>query len=82
MLSQFGEPAVDHIVDQLVHIHTPQIGLIVLLVIRRSVALHIEMKQHHGLLGVLLNVHNHAFIVAHGIFLKLGGILRHGNRAE
>ena len=70
---------VEHHAHQPVHVFVSQVLHVVLLVVRRGVALLIQVTQHHGLLLVALYVHNHRVVVVHGEVFAGSGILRHGD---
>ena len=82
LLFQLGEAIVQHPTDEPVDIVAAQIVLGVLLIIGRSLALHVEMAEHDGLFGVFLYIDNHLLVVANGIIHTLGTILGQGDGRE
>ena len=78
-LSQVRQAVVEHRTDETVDVVVAQVFFRIFLVVRCRVALHIQMRQDDGLLGVFLDGDNHFLVVRHGIIDPFGRIFRLGN---
>ena len=78
-MAQFGKTVIEHGADEIVDVTVAQVGLVVFLAVGRGVSFLVQVTQHDGLLGILLDGDNHLVIVANGVIDALGWLLGHGD---
>ena len=78
-LPQVRQTVVEHRTNETVDVVVAQVFFRILLVVGCRVALHIQMRQHDGLLGIFLDGDNHFLVVRHGVIDPFGRIFRLGN---
>ena len=78
-MAQFGKTVIEHGADEIVDVAVAQVGLVVFIAVRRGLTFLVQVTQHDGLLGILLDGDNHLVIITHGIIDALGWFLGHGD---